>query len=223
VARSYLVAVVAAVCGLGVTGVLLSGLFSFSNANESDATTHDQDVSTLPIDIKQVFDKREKGLDALGSNYVLVDEAFVDAENACDFCIGIAYTPGPLEAATLAFKRSEPVDLSPAKALTFDVRGETGSELIRIFALGVETENSVQVSGNQGSGLRGVEFAFSKEIKLDSQWQSYSVNIETLDRSQVTYAIAIQVLKGSESKDQTVYLDQMQFAAQKPDYSVSLN
>jgi hypothetical protein len=180
----------------------------------------------LPIDVKSVFGDREKGLDALGPNYLYIDEAFVDDENGCDFCIGVAYTPGANEGATLAFKRSEPLDLGEAKTLTFDVRGDTGNETMRIFALGVKTAGNIDATGvggaNLDSGLRNVKFAFSKEIDLDTQWKSYEVNLEGFDRSQITHAFAFEILRGGSGNEgkQIAYLDMIQFSADKAEYPI---
>jgi hypothetical protein len=230
VVKKGLVLVLAvAAAAIGISTLLLSGaLGSSPEADKSGEKTPlhvspDTSSSHLPLDVKSVFNDREKALDALGSTYFYIDESFVDSDNHCDFCIGVAYTLGPNERATLAFRGNAPLDLSSAKILTFDVRGDADGEKVRIHALGKKIEDQ-DATLPDGSGLRGVTFAFSRELILSNRWQSYDIDLQEFDRSGITHAFAFEVLKGSTSDEkQFVYFDTILLQAEPTDYATRLN
>jgi hypothetical protein len=158
----------------------------------------------MPRSVKDVFKYREKGGDAIGgSSYFRMDEEFVDAENHCDFCIAVEYTPGPNGKAFVALWNSEPLDLYGADKLVFSARGEKGGERLVTFA-----------AGSGAGGLLGEEggmFAASKDLILTEEWQRYEIDLESADLSKVTHAFAFEILKGNEGEKQVAYIDSIYF------------
>lgn len=170
----------------------------------------------MPLSVKDVFKYRERGGDAIGgSSYFRMDEEFVDAENHCDFCMALEYTPGPNGRAIVALWNSEPLDLGGAKKLVFSARGEKGGERLVTFAAGSGAGGRLAEGSTslESSGLEGVRFSGSKNLTLTAQWQRYEIDLENADLSKVTHAFAFEILKGIEDEKQVAYIDSIYFIA----------
>jgi hypothetical protein len=209
------VAVIAAAVSCGL---LLSGTLSVESGASQDTTgVHGTAKSHMPLDVLLAFSDREKRYDALGPNYVQIDESFVDSDNNCDFCYGLKYDSGPHEKAFVAFRSSGPVDLGEANTLLFDARGEEGGETITVYAVGKRVEES-----ERNSGTIGLEFAFSKQIIVQKEWKEYQVDLASFELAGVTHGFAFEVLKGS-AESQTVYFDNIYYDVARSDYAINLN
>lgn len=211
-------------------GIILSALFLSGGLAVNPETSAVQAVdhfseSEMPLDIKSSFTDREKGFEALGSNYLYVDENFVDDENHCEFCIFAEYNPGTLGKATYAFKSNSPVDLSNATTLTFLTRGENGGEIVTVYAVGMK---DIKTSPNSNlpedsHGLRSVVFSYEKELTLTKGWIEYEVSLADFDLAEVTHPFAFTVQKGTDGETQIVYLDLIYFDTKKSEYAKQLN
>jgi hypothetical protein len=199
-----------AAAGVVAGSLVLAGVFSPLDASRRidqwplHADAPAAGATQMPRSVKDVFKYREKGGDAIGgSSYFRMDEEFVDAENHCDFCIAVEYTPGPNGKAFVALWNSEPLDLYGADKLVFSARGEKGGERLVTFA-----------AGSGAGGLLGEEggmFAASKDLILTEEWQRYEIDLESADLSKVTHAFAFEILKGNEGEKQVAYIDSIYF------------
>jgi hypothetical protein len=199
-----------AAAGVVAGSLVLAGVFSPLDASRridqwplhSDAPA--AGATQMPLSVTDVFKYREKGGDAIGgSSYFRMDEEFVDAENHCDYCMAVEYTPGPNGRAFVALWNSEPLDLYGADKLVFSARGEKGGERLVTFA-----------AGSGAGGLLGEEgsmFSASKALTLTEEWQSYEIDLESADLSKVTHAFAFEILKGNEGEKQVAYIDSIYF------------
>lgn len=174
-------------------------------------------ATQLPLAVKDVFKNRERGGDAIGgSSYFRMDEEFVDAENHCDFCMALEYTPGPSGRATVALWNSEPLDLGDAKKLVFAARGEKGGERLVTYAAGSDAAESLTEEGASSTSLEistlgGVRYSASKDLTLAAEWQKYQIDLENADLSKVTHGFAFEILKGNEGEKQVAYIDSIYF------------
>ena len=206
---------IAALAGIASGAVLLSGAWSGASERPADVHGAVDSPSHMPLDVLTVFGDREKRYDALGPNYVYIDESFVDSDNNCDFCFGIKYDGGPHEKAFVGFRSSEPVDLSQTDTLVFDARGESGGELVTVYAVGKKGEST--------DDIVGIDFAFSKQIALDKEWKMYQLDLEGYDLSEITHGFAFEVPKGPGTGSQIVYFDNIYYDTQKSEYAIDLN
>ncbi len=173
-------------------------------------------ATQMPLNVKDVFKYRERGGDAIGgSSYFRMDEEFVDAENHCDFCIALEYTPGPSGRAHVALWNSEPLDLGGADKLAFAARGEKGGERLVTYAAGSDVGGLLAEEGagssRESSGLGGMRFSAIKDLTLTAQWQTYEIDLQNADLSRVTHAFAFEILKGNEGEKQVAYIDSIYF------------
>ncbi|MCI0559732.1 MAG: hypothetical protein MN733_14680 [Nitrososphaera sp.] len=227
-----LVVVVAGVVAgsLVLAGLSFHGLFqdgvrsSLLHTDSADAS-----ASGMPLDVKQVFKGREKGGDAqAGSSYFLMDDAFVDDENHCEFCVAVEYNPGPQGKAFVAFTGDEPMNLSDATRMIFTARGENGGESINIYAVGSRSsESKGQYSVNTTSvdyeNLRGIKFAILEQVTLTNEWQRYEIDLEDVERSAVTHAFAFEVLKGNGNEKLVIYVDSILYTDETSENALALN
>jgi hypothetical protein len=209
------VAIVVAIAGVLSGALLLFGGVWSTTASER-LGHHETSDAEMPLDVLSVFGDREKRYDALGPNYVYLDESFVDSDNNCDFCYGIKYDGGPNEKAFVGFRSSEPVDLSRASFLLFDARGEQGGEVISVYALGQRVESNL-------TEIEGLEFAFSRDITLNREWKGYQVDISEFERATVTHGLAFVVRQNLENASEIAYFDNIYYDSEKQDYAINLN
>lgn len=173
----------------------------------------------MPLDVRQAFADRERSDDAAGSAYMRLDENFVDDENHCEFCIAAEYKPGPHGKAVVAFRSSETIDLSSARSLTFVARGETGGEIIKVYAAGVKNKNADVADG----AVRGVKYAAAGQVTLDREWHRYTLDLAGLELKQVTHGFAFEVMKAKENEPQVIYIDAVFYDDEEPSDAVRLN
>jgi hypothetical protein len=182
----------------------------------------------MPIDTKYAFSEREKAFDAIGSHYLQVDENYVDEEIHCEDCIYAEYQPGPHGRALYAFEGKEANDLSGAKFLSFIARGYAGGEVINVYVAGKKVPLSSDInsvgggSGDEGA-LRGVDFAFEKQLVLHDDWSKYEIDLSGFDLAKVTHAFAFEIISGETNQSQLIYLDFIYYDAQDSEYSIPLN
>jgi hypothetical protein len=223
--KRYPVVLIAAAIGIVLGALVLTGgLFVNPQTSAVPAVDHFSD-SEMPVDVKFSFTDREKGLEALGSNYLYVDENLVDDENHCEFCIFAEYNPGSLGKATYAFRSNSPVDLSNATTLTFLARGENGGEIITVYAVGRKvTQTSPSNDAIEDDhGLRSVVFSYEKELTLTKGWIEYEVSLADLDLDEVTHPFAFSMRKGTDGETQIAYLDLIYFDNKTSEYALRLN
>jgi len=195
--------------GVVAGSLVLAGVFSPLDASRRidqwplHADAPAAGATQMPLSVIEVFKYREKGGDAIGgSSYFRMDEEFVDAENHCDFCMAVEYTPGPNGRAFVALWNSEPLDLYGADKLVFSARGENGGERLVTFAAG---------GGDGPLGEEGRIFSASKVLTLTAEWQRYEIDLESADLSRVTHAFAFEILEGNEGEKQVAYIDSIYF------------
>ena len=230
-ARGLSITLILAAAGVVAGSLVLASVFSPLDASRRigqpplHADTPAAGATQMPLSVKDVFKHRERGGDAIGgSSYFRMDEEFVDAENHCDFCIAVEYTPGPSGRAAVALWNSEPLDLGGADKLVFSARGEKGGEQLVTFAAGSDVagrlaEEGASSTSVESSALGGVEFSASKALTLTSQWQRYEIDLKSADLSKVTHAFAFEILKGNEAEKQVAYIDSIYFIANDdPDF-----
>lgn len=226
--KQYPLALAVAFAGVLIGSLVLTGNFPgiAGQTNASPTVDHSAD-SAMPLDVKYSTKERERGLDAIGSHYFSVDENFIDDENHCEFCIFAQYKPGAFGRAVYAFENKTPVDLSDAKTLRFLARGETGGETIKIYAAGkkVDAEADFQGEGTDSfdDGLEAVEFGFSRQLRLDTEWVKYEINLGGLDLSEISHPFAFEMNKDDEVADQIVYLDLIYYDTETSDFVTRLN
>jgi hypothetical protein len=219
--RGISLILVAVGAGAISAGLLVSGALSIPSDAGSITNEHGAPESHMPVDVRAVFSDMEKRYDALGPNYVYIDESFVDSDNNCDFCFGIKYDLGPHKKALVAFRSSEPIDLAEAGTLMFDARGEEGGETITVYVAGRRTSN--ESDSNPGAeGVVNLQFAFSKQITLEREWKEYQLNLEGLNLAEITHGFAFAVHKGS-SDSQIVYFDNIYYDVKRSEYAINLN
>ena len=192
--------------------------------NADPAVDHFREAE-MPLDIKSSFTDREKGFEALGSNYLYVDENFIDDENHCEFCILAEYKPGTIGKATYGFRSNSPVDLSNATTLTFLARGENGGEIITVYAVGKKDTKASPNSNlpEDSHGLRSVVFSYEKELTLTKEWIEYEVSLADFDLAEVTHPFAFAMESGNEGETQLAYLDLIYLDNNKSKYAMRLN
>ena len=223
--KHYSFILAAAFAGVLVGSLFIAGVLPGNlQSNAAPAVDH-VSLSEMPLDVKYVFKDREKGFEALGSNYLYVDEEFVDDENHCEFCIFAQYDAGTVGKATFAFKdTTTPVGLRNSTTLTFLVRGENGNETVTILAIGNKAvANTSMSSADTEHGLRGVNFAFEKQLTLTKDWRKYEIDLAGFDLSSVTHPFAFQLQKSNGEETQIVYLDLIFFDNEKSAYATRLN
>jgi hypothetical protein len=222
-ARGLSITLILAASGVAAGSLVLASVFSpldASKQNSQESSLHAAapvaGATQLPLAVKDVFKYIERGGDAIGgSSYFRMDDEFIDAENHCDFCMALEYTPGPSGRAAVALWNSEPLDLGDAKKLVFAARGEKGGERLVTYAAGSNmggrsAEEGPSSTSLESSGLGGVGFSASKDLTLTAQWQKYEIDLENADLSKVTHGFAFEILKGNEEK-QVAYIDSIYF------------
>ena len=206
------IALFVAIAGVIVGSLIIAGFLSTEYIQKLHFGSN-ADASGMPLDVAEVFTSRQRSGDALGgTNYLRVDEGFVDDDNHCEFCIAMEYKPGPQGKALIAFTNVNPIDLSGAKILTFAARGEEGGETLNIYVAGSKSkESSIDMydTGSSGEvkGIKEVNFSSSDTITLGKSWQVYQVELNDVERSEVTHGFAFEVVKGKGNERQVVYLD----------------
>jgi hypothetical protein len=220
-ARGLSIILILAAAGVVAGSLVLASVFSPLDASKQDQSPPHADApvagsTQMPLLVKDVFKYRERGGDAIGgSSYFRMDEEFVDSENHCDFCIAMEYTPGPSGRAIVALWNSEPLDLGSAKKLVFSARGENGDERLVTYAAGSDFGGRLAEGDNstspENSGLDDVRFSASKDLTLTTQWQTYEIDLEGADLSQVTHAFAFEILEGNGDEKQVAYIDSIYF------------
>jgi hypothetical protein len=225
VKKQYPLALAVAAAGVLIGSLFLTGNFlgTAGQSSGSPSTDHSPD-SNMPLDVKYVSKDRERGLDAIGSHYLYIDENFVDDENHCEFCIFAQYKPGTFGRAVYAFENKSPMDLSEAKTLRFLARGELGGETIKIYSAGRKA--STASDSDQSSiddGLKGVEFGFSRQLTLSTEWVKYEIDLAGLDLSEISHSFAFEMIKDDRIADQIVYLDLIYYDTEKSDFATALN
>lgn len=227
--KHYPLALAVASAGVLIGSLLLTGNFPGIAGQTNSPTTNDHSADfAMPLDVKYSAKDRERGLDAIGSYYFNVDESFIDDENHCEFCIFAQYTPGAFGRATYAFENKTPMDLSDAKTLRFLARGETGGETIKIYAAGKRLAVTSDFDGENlasgfDDGLKGVEFQFSKQLTMSTEWVKYEIDLAGLDLSEISHPFAFQMNKDDEIAEQIVYLDLIYYDTEKSDFVTRLN
>ncbi|HEV8386129.1 MAG TPA: hypothetical protein VGQ03_00755 [Nitrososphaera sp.] len=206
------IALVVAIVGVIAGSLIIAGFLSTEFIQELQFGSN-ADASGMPLDVAEVFTSRQRGGDALGgTNYLRVDEGFVDDDNHCEFCIAMEYKPGPQGKALVAFTNVNPIDLSGANILTFAARGEEGGETLNIYVAGSKSKESPidkDAAGSSGKakGIKGVNFSSSDTITLGKSWQVYHIELNDVERSEVTHGFAFEVVKAKGNERQVVYLD----------------
>ena len=209
-------ALVSAVAGVAAGSLILAGIASHYHIFGGDSgelllhtDLSDASATRMPLDVKEIFKGREKAGDAAaGSNYLAMQDEFVDDENHCEFCIAVEYKPGPQGKALVAFKADKPYDLSEASKLTFIARGENGGESIKVFVGGVKAINlDKNIAPTDYEKAKEIKFAMSSQFVLTKEWQTYEVDLENADLSAVTHAFAFEVQKGTGNERQVIYLN----------------
>ena len=208
-------ALVVAAAGVAMGSLIIAGILSTEYFHQTEFGSSKADASGMPLDVSEAFTLRERSGDALGgSNYLRIDEGFVDDDNHCEFCIALEYKPGPQGKALVAFTNARPVDLGGAKIVTFAAKGIEGGEILNIYVAGSKAKESLGDKAPRGEheGLKGVKFSNSATITLGKSWQVYELDLQDADLSEVTHGFAFEVLKGKGNERQVVYLDSIIFS-----------
>jgi hypothetical protein len=231
VKKQYPIALLAAFAGILIGSLFLTGGFPGSSGQINGPKPVHTPTTSMPMDAKYAFAEREKAFDAIGTHYLQVDENYVDEEVHCEDCIYAEYQPGPHKRALYAFESKEPSDLRGARFLSFIARGDVGGEVLNVYVAGKRVPLSDDMDsvaggtelgpGNEGP-LRGVEFAFEKQLLLQNDWSKYEIDLSGFDLSKVTHAFAFEIIS-ADDKNQLVYLDFIYFDAQESEYSIPLN
>ena len=206
------IALFVAIAGVLAGSLIIAGILSTEYIQELQFGS-DADASGMPLDVAEVFTSRQRSGDALGGPiYLRIDEGFVDDDNHCEFCIAMEYRPGPQGKALVAFTNVNPIDLSMAKILTFAARGEEGGETLNIYVAGSKAKESpvdkdARGPSGEAKGIKGVNFSSSDTITLGKSWQVYQVELNDIERSEVTHGFAFEVVKAKGNERQVVYLD----------------
>jgi hypothetical protein len=218
-------ALIAAVSGITLGTLVLSGIFSDNHSPGQLLESHSEVTAVsgplaMPVDIREVYPELKVGGDAQSTpaNFV-VENNFVNDESHCEFCIAAGYTSGPYVPTTVALKRSidgidSALDLSAAKKVTFAARGELGGEKVRIYAAGNQ-DISISYGDNQSDGpVFGIIIA--EPLTLTQEWQEYEVSLQSADLNQITHPFAFEVLAGNANEKQIIYIDHILYSDQNP-------
>jgi PKD repeat protein len=223
----WLIVAVGSVVGSFVAGPQLSSL-NVSSGHEDHEQSQVAEAATLPLAIDWHYKIKEKAGDAASGNRVVIDDGYIDAENHCEICTRIEYTPGSLGQAGLAYAFDGPQDLSGAKSVTFFMMGEKGGEKVKFKAggkgvtasssdseeraAGINNTNSSGRGNERGAdpqnealappGLLRQQFAVAtEEVELENDWRKYSIDLEGLDLRSVTHPFGMEFPgKGSQKQ-----------------------
>jgi len=221
-------ALIAAVSGITLGTLVLSGIFSDNHHPGLLPASHSvAGPLAMPVDIREVYPDLEVGGDTKSrpANFV-VENNFVNDENHCEFCIAAGYTSGPYVPTTVALKRSidgidTALDLSAAKKVTFAARGELGGEKVRIYAAGNQ-DRSISYGDNQiDDTVFGIMIA--EPLTLTQEWQEYEVSLQGADLIQITHPFAFEVVIGNPNEKQIIYIDHILYSDQIPENAVQLS
>ena len=129
-----------------VSSLLLVGPVSIGSIFPANHNNHVQEAEAqvLPLIVRDKFKEKQLAGDAEGgSEFLDVNEEFIDPENHCEFCTKVEYVPGPEGAAGFSYEDLRGLDLSNAKKVRFWVMGEEGNEKIK-FKLAGKSLDKIQ-------------------------------------------------------------------------------
>jgi PKD repeat protein len=224
----WLLVAVGSIVGSFVAGPQLSSL-NVSIDHENHEQSQIAEAATLPLAVDWHYKIKEKVGDAASGSRVIIDDGYIDAENHCEICTRIEYTPGSLGQAGLAYAFDKPQDLSGANRVTFFMMGEKGGEKVKFKAGGNgvaasssdseeiadgitnntnptrrenEREAGPQREALAPPGLLKQQFAVTtEEVELENDWRKYSIGLEGLDLKSVTHPFGMEFPgKGSQKQ-----------------------
>jgi hypothetical protein len=191
------------------SSILLVGPVSIGSIFTANDDSHVQEAEaqTLPLIVRDEFRERLMVGDAeAGSQFLKVNEEFVDPENHCEFCMRVEYVPGPEGQAGFSYENLKGLDLSNAKKVRFWVMGEEGNEKIT-FKLAGKSIDKLQnrldeLESKLDSIFESERFALTtQEVTLDDDWKKYEVDLSGVDLKGITHPFAFELAENGTEKE----------------------
>lgn len=193
------------------SSLLLVGPFSIGNIFPAKHDDHVQEAEaqTLPLVVRDRFTAKQLAGDAeAGSEFLKVNEEFIDPENHCEFCTRVEYVPGPQGEAGFSYEDVTGLDLAGAEKVRFWVMGEEGNEKIK-FKLAGKSLDKIQdklTSKLTKSIFKTERFALTtEEVTLDDDWKKYEVDLSGVDLKEITHPFAFELSENGAQK-QVLYI-----------------
>jgi hypothetical protein len=196
------------------SSLMLVGPFSINNILPAKHDQHSQEAeaAVLPLTIRDRFTEKELAGDAAaGSQFMKVNEDFIDPENHCEFCTRVEYKPGPEGQAGFSYEDLKGLDLSGAKKVRFWVMGEEGDEKIKFKVAGKNLDKLQESLGKLTSKLtksifKSERFALTTEqVTLDKDWKKYEIDLSGVDLKEITHPFAFE-LSGNGVQKEVVFI-----------------
>ena len=193
---------------------MLVGPFSLNNMLPARHEEHAQkaEAAILPLMIRDRFTAKQMAGDAVsGSQFLKINEEFLDPENHCEFCTRVEYVPGPEGVAGFSYEDLIGLDLSGAKRASFWVMGEEGGEKIKFKLAGKSLDKIEDKPGKLKSKLtksifKSERFALTtEEVTLGDDWKKYEVDLSDVDLEEITHPFAFELSKNGVEK-QVLYI-----------------
>jgi PKD repeat protein len=208
--------------------LVLSGVFSLSNTAHVSHEVPEAKAAVLPLDVIDHLKAKKLAGDAeAGSNFLKVDEEFVDPENHCEFCTRVEYVPGPQGLAGFAYESASGLDLTGAKKVRFWVMGEDGDEKIKFKVAGKSLDNLQERADRLASKLtKGIfkseRFAMTtEEVSLGKDWKKFEVDVTGLNLQGITHPFGFELAKGNGDEKQVVYIKGVVFDTEPAEESLA--
>ena len=202
------------------SSLLLVGPVSIGSIFPAKHNNHVQEAEAqaLPLIVRDKFKEKQLAGDAEGgSEFLNVNEEFIDPENHCEFCTRVEYVPGPEGEAGFSYEDLRGLDLSNAKKVRFWVMGEEGNEKIK-FKLAGKSLDKIQdrlgrledrldrLESRLGGIFESERFALTtQEVTLDDDWKKYEVDLSGVDLKGITHPFAFELAENGAEK-QILYI-----------------
>jgi hypothetical protein len=192
------------------SSLMLVGPFSINNIlpAKHDQQLQEAEAAVLPLTIRDRFTEKEMAGDAVaGSQFMNVNEDFVDPENHCEFCTRVEYKPGPEGQAGFSYKDLKGLDLSGAKKVRFWVMGEEGDEKIKFKVAGKSLDKLQEKLGKLTKSIfKSERFALTtNQLTLDNKWKEYEIDLSGVDLKEITHPFAFE-LSGNGAQKEVVFI-----------------
>jgi hypothetical protein len=105
-----------------------------------------------------------------------------------------------------------------------------GGEVIKIYVAGKQASTSPAADKNgditadvEKDGLKGVDFGFSEQIVMGTEWVNYEVDVSDFDLAKISHPFAFELTTDEKIEEQIVYLDLILYNKEKSDFVAPLN
>jgi hypothetical protein len=146
-----------------------------------------------------------------GTKYIQLSEAWRKNPHSTPTCIKVVYSPGPNGFAGIYWqnkpnnwgdKPGENYSQAGYRKLTFWARGESGGEVVEFKAGGIDTP---------GKPYKDSFEVTTGKISLDSNWHSYTIDLENADLSSVIGGFCWVAARSASPKGLTFYIDDVYY------------